>query len=81
MEGKDLLAAGDSAGLIGLGVGILVGAAAIATGYSQGKIGSALMAAIAERPELEKRALFYMVLPESILIISVGIAYLLLSKI
>jgi F0F1-type ATP synthase membrane subunit c/vacuolar-type H+-ATPase subunit K len=39
------------------------------------------MAAIAERPELEKQALLYMVLPESILIISVGIAYLLLSKI
>lgn len=49
---------------IALGAGIAMGVSAIAAAWSQGALGSAAMGLIAERPEMEKNFLIWIVLPE-----------------
>ncbi len=68
------------AGLIALGAGLAIGLAALGAGYAQGKIGSSMAAAAAERPEMEKSMLIYLVLPETIVLFGFAIAFLLLGK-
>lgn len=64
-----------------LGAGIAIGLGALAAAWSQGSIGSALIGAIAEKPEMEKSALIYLVLPEILALLGFIIAFLLLPKI
>ncbi|HLC68490.1 MAG TPA: hypothetical protein VJH24_01510 [Candidatus Bilamarchaeaceae archaeon] len=64
-----------------LGAGIAMGASALAAGWSQGSVGSAAMGAVAERPELEKNVLVYLVLPEILAILGFVIAFFLIGTI
>ncbi|MDD5340469.1 MAG: V-type ATP synthase subunit K [Candidatus ainarchaeum sp.] len=73
-----LLASG--AGLA-MGAGLAIGMGAIGSGLSQGAIGSAVIGAAVEKPEWEKNVLFYMVIPESLIIFAFVIAILLVTKI
>jgi V/A-type H+-transporting ATPase subunit K len=65
---------------IALGAGIAMGLSALAAGWSQGSFGSALMGAIAERPEIEKNVLIWLVLPEILAILGFATAFLLIGK-
>jgi V/A-type H+/Na+-transporting ATPase subunit K len=61
-------------GFIAIGAGLAVGLAAIGTGYAQGRIGAAAMAAIAEKPELTGRAILLVALPETLVILGFAVA-------
>jgi len=54
---------------VAIGAGLAMGLSALAAGWSQGSLGSALMGAVAERPELEKNVLIWVVLPEILAIL------------
>ncbi len=69
------------AGLIALGAGIAIGAAAIATAMAQKAIGAAAVGAAAENDKMFGRGLVYMVLPETIVLFGLVIAFLLIQKI
>ncbi len=64
-----------------LAAGFAMGVGALASAWSQGAIGSALMGAIAERPELESKALIYLVLPEVLAVLALVIAFMLIQAI
>jgi len=52
------------AGIIAIGAGIAIGAAALATAWAQKTIGAAAVGAAAENEKMFGRGLIYMVLPE-----------------
>jgi len=64
-----------------IGAGLAIGLSALAAGWSQGAIGSAAMGAAAERPEIEKNVLIYLVLPEILALLGFAVAFLLVGKI
>ncbi|MDD5023110.1 MAG: ATPase [Candidatus ainarchaeum sp.] len=64
-----------------LAAGFAMGVGALAAAWSQGAIGSALMGAIAERPEIEGKAIVYLVLPEVLAVLSFIIAFLLIGTV
>lgn len=66
---------------IALGAGLAMGLSALAAGWSQGSFGAALMGAIAERPEIEKNVIIWLVLPEILALLGFVVAFLLLGKI
>jgi V/A-type H+-transporting ATPase subunit K len=61
-------------GLLAIGAGIAVGLAALATGYAQGRIGSAAMGALAEKEELRALALILVAIPETMVILGFAVA-------
>ena len=65
-------------GLIAIAAGIAVGLGAIATGYAQGRIGSAGVGAMAEKPELMGRIILLVAIPETLVILGFAIAALVL---
>jgi len=65
---------------IALGAGIAMGLSALAGGWSQGSFGSALMGAIAERPDLKDNVLIWFVLPEIFAILGFVIAIMMVLK-
>ena len=69
------------AGLIALGAGFAIGAAAIATAWAQKTIGAAAVGAAAENDKMFGRGLVYMVLPETIVLFGLVIAFMLIQKI
>jgi V/A-type H+-transporting ATPase subunit K len=69
------------AGLIALGAGIAVGLAGLATALAQKDIGSAAVGAIAENEKLFGKGLTMMVIPETIVIFGLVIAFMLVGKI
>ena len=62
------------AGLLGIGAGLAVGLAAIATGYAQARIGSAGIGAMAEKPEMIGRVILLVAIPETLVILGFAIA-------
>jgi V/A-type H+-transporting ATPase subunit K len=68
-------------GLLAIGVGLTMFGGAIATGLAQKSIGTAVVAACAENRSFLGIGVFLLALPETILIIATGIAYLLLQHI
>ncbi len=64
-----------------MAAGIAMAGGALASAFSQGAVGTALMGAIAERPELESKALIYLVLPEILAVLSLVVAFMLINKI
>lgn len=70
-----------SASAAALGAGVAMGLSALAAAWSQGSLGSAAMGAVAERPELEKNVLVYLVLPEILAILGFVVAFLLIGKV
>lgn len=68
-------------GLLAIGVGMCLLGGAIGTGIAQGAIGTAVVAACAEDKKFLGIGIFLLALPETILVIATGIAYLLLQNI
>lgn len=68
-------------GLLAIGVGLTVLGGAIGTGLAQKGIGTAVVAACSENRGFLGTGVFLLALPETILIIATGIAYLLLQHI
>ena len=69
-----------SDGATAIGAGIAMGLSALAAAWSQGSLGSSAMGAVAERPELEKNILIYIVLPEVLAVFGFLVAVLLWLK-
>lgn len=63
-----------STGLIALGAGLAVGLTAIGAGYAQGRIGSAGIGAITEKPELIGRVILLVAIPETLVILGFAVA-------
>jgi V/A-type H+-transporting ATPase subunit K len=61
-------------GLLGIGAGIAVGLAAIGTGYAQGRIGSAGIGAMTEKPEMIGRVILMVAIPETLVILGFAVA-------
>jgi V/A-type H+/Na+-transporting ATPase subunit K len=75
------IAALTTEGGLAIGAGIAMGLSALAAGWSQGSLGAAAMGAAAERPEMEKNVLIYIVLPEVLAVFGFLVAVLLWLKI
>ncbi|MFH1835868.1 MAG: ATPase [Methanobacteriota archaeon] len=67
-------------GLIAVGAGIAIAGGCIGTGIAMGAIGGSGMGLIAEKPEEQGRVLFFMVIPETIVIFGFVIAIMLMLK-
>jgi V/A-type H+-transporting ATPase subunit K len=68
----------DSAGLIAIGAGLAVGLAAIGTGLAQGRIGSAGVGAIAEKPDMVGLVILLIAIPETMVILGFAVAAMVL---
>lgn len=66
------------AGLVALGAGLAIGGGAIGTGLAQMGIGSAGMGVLAEKPEDLGKVLFFLVIPETLVIFGFVIAIILI---
>lgn len=75
-QGKSGLAVG----LAAIGAALALGLAALGTGYAQGKIGTAGVGSITEKPELLPSVLIFLVIPETMVILGFVIAILLLTR-
>ena len=64
-------------GLVALGAGLAIMGGALATAWAQASIGSALMGLLAEKDE--PKALLFLALPETLVILGFVIAYLIIS--
>ena len=69
------------AGMIAIGAGLAIGAAALATAWAQKTIGAAAVGAAAENDKMFGKGLVYMVLPETIVLFGLVIAFMLIQKI
>lgn len=66
---------------VGLGlVGVAVGVSILGAGYAVGRIGSAALGAISEKPELLPRAILFVALGEGLAVLGFAFAMLLLQK-
>ncbi len=80
-----VLAAGgtDSAsdkGLTAIGIGLAVGLGALGTGLAQSRIGPAGLGAAAEKPEMQGLALIFLLLPETLVIFGLVVAFMLIGR-
>jgi V/A-type H+-transporting ATPase subunit K len=67
-------------GLIGLGAGLAIGISAIAAAMAEQQIGAAAVGATAENEKLFGKMLILTVIPETIVIFGLVIAYLLIQQ-
>jgi len=68
-------------GMIAIGAGLAVGLAGLGSGWAEKDIGSAAVGAVAENPKNFGRSLILTVIPETIVIFGLVIAFLLMGKI
>ncbi len=66
-------------GLVAIGAGLAIGIGALATGMAQASIGAAAIGAMAEKDGMEGRALLFLALPETMVILGFVTAYLIIS--
>jgi len=71
---------GSSRGLIAVGMGLAVGLGALGTGVAQARIGAAGLGSAVEKPESLGLALIFFLLPETLVIFGLVIAFILLGK-
>lgn len=71
----------DPNAMIALAAGLAAAAGAIGTAWAQASIGSAAMGMVAERPEKAGNVIIWLALPETIVIIGLAAAFLLIQKI
>ncbi len=71
---------GSNKGLIALGMGLAVGLGALGTGIAQARIGAAGLGSAVEKPEALGLALIFLLLPETLVIFGLVIAFILLGK-
>jgi V/A-type H+-transporting ATPase subunit K len=67
-------------GLIAIGMGLAVGLSALGTGLAQARIGAAGLGSAVEKPESLGLALIFLLLPETLVIFGLVIAFILLGK-
>jgi V/A-type H+-transporting ATPase subunit K len=65
---------------LGMAVALSVGLSVLGAGYAVGRIGSAAMGAIVEKPELLPRAILFIALGEGLAILGFAVAMMLLQK-
>ncbi|MEM3445347.1 MAG: ATPase [Thermoplasmata archaeon] len=66
-------------GLVALGAGIAIGLGALAAGVAEKDIGAAAIGAIAENPKLFGRALAILVIPETLVLFALIVAFKMLG--
>jgi V/A-type H+-transporting ATPase subunit K len=69
-----------STGLVAIGMGLAVGLSALGTGWAQSRIGPAGLGVVAEKPESLGLALIFLLLPETLVIFGLVVAFILLGK-
>ena len=67
-------------GLIAIGMGLAVGLGALGTGVAQARIGAAGLGSAVEKPESLGLALIFFLLPETLVIFGLVIAFILLGR-
>jgi V/A-type H+-transporting ATPase subunit K len=67
-------------GLIAIGVGLAVGLGALGTAIAQARIGPAGVGSVLEKPESLGVALIFFLLPETLVIFGMVVAFILLGK-
>jgi V/A-type H+-transporting ATPase subunit K len=67
-------------GLTAIGVGLAIGLGALGTGWAQSRIGPAGLGSAAEKPEMQGLALIFLLLPETLVIFGLVVAFMLLGK-
>ena len=67
-------------GLLGIGAGLAIGLGAIGTGLAQPQIIAAVFGAITEDPKMFGKGLFFIVLPETLVIFGLVIAIMLMGR-
>src|SRR4030067_1956126 len=67
-------------GLIALAAALAIGLSALATGWAQSRIGSAGAGTIAEKPELAGLVIILVAIPETMVLLGVVGAYLIISS-
>src|SRR5512139_2309648 len=67
-------------GLTAIGIGLAVGLGALATGWAQSRIGPAGLGAAAEKPEMQGLALIFLLLPETLVIFGLVVAFMLIGR-
>jgi V/A-type H+-transporting ATPase subunit K len=70
----------ESHGLIAIGMGLAVGLSALGTGLAQARIGAAGLGSAVEKPESLGLALIFLLLPETLVIFGLVIAFILLGR-
>ena len=69
-----------NSGLIAVGMGLAVGLSALGTGLAQARIGAAGLGSAVEKPESLGLALIFLLLPETLVIFGLVIAFILFGK-
>ena len=67
-------------GLTAIGIGLAVGLGALGTGLAQARIGAAGLGSAVEKPESLGLALIFLLLPETLVIFGLVVAFILLGK-
>ncbi len=67
-------------GLVAIGMGLAVGLSALGTGLAQARIGAAGLGSAVEKPESLGLALIFLLLPETLVIFGLVVAFILLGK-
>ena len=67
-------------GLTAIGIGLAVGLGTLGTGLAQSRIGPAGLGAAAEKPEMQGLALIFLLLPETLVIFGLVVAFLLIGR-
>ncbi len=68
------------AGLIAIGAGLAIGLAALGTGFAEKDIGAAAVGLLAENEKVFGKAMILVVIPETIIIFGLLIAFLIMGK-
>ncbi len=79
MAEEVIAATAGNAGMVAIGAAIAIAGTAIAAAWAEKEIGTAAIGAIAEKPELFGNALILTVIPETLVIFGLVIAYLILQ--
>jgi V/A-type H+/Na+-transporting ATPase subunit K len=66
--------------LITLSAALAIGIPALATGWAQSRIGPAISASLAEKPELSTTAILLVAIPETMVILGFVVAVLILLR-
>jgi V/A-type H+-transporting ATPase subunit K len=67
-------------GLTAIGIGLAVGMGALGTGWAQSRIGPAGLGSAAEKPEMQGLALIFLLLPETLVIFGLVVAFMLIGQ-
>jgi V/A-type H+/Na+-transporting ATPase subunit K len=76
-EGTDITS---NKGLTAIGIGLAVGLSALGTGLAQSRIGPAGLGSAAEKPEMLGMALIFLLLPETLVIFGLVVAFMLIGR-